>query len=109
MDARCIFHDPSWWMVAGATAGVAFETKYTILFFLVALVASLLILGPRNTLRTRLASSGRSRTVCRSSNSCVRVRAEKNVVLSPMGYINSQLVIYTPLAAVLWIRGTIAV
>lgn len=117
-----IDEDPSWWMIAGATAGVAFETKYTILFFLVALVASLLILGPRDTLRTTGFGRGVAIALGLASFSIVwqiahglpfiellRAGASgKNVVLSPMGYINSQLVIYTPLAAVLWIGGTIA-
>ncbi len=121
--ARAVIEeDATWWMAAGIIAGVTLETKYTILFFLIALLVSLLAVGPRGTLRTKNFARGVLYAFGIASFSLVwqiqhgfpfvellRAGASgKNVVLSPLGYIASQIVVFTPLAALLWIGGTIA-
>jgi hypothetical protein len=120
--ARAVIdEEASWWIGAGVVAGISFETKYTILFFLVALVVSLLAVGPRGTLRTTnfgrgvalalgLASFSISWQIAHGFPFVELLHAGasgKNVVLSPLGYLSSQIVIFTPLAALLWIGGAV--
>ncbi|MFY9738662.1 MAG: glycosyltransferase family 39 protein [Candidatus Cybelea sp.] len=45
--------DPRWWLAAGACIGVALESKYSVIFFALALVAGLLLTPQRRVLFSR--------------------------------------------------------
>ena len=55
--------ETGWWIAAGTVAGISLETKYTIAFFLVALVAGLLVAGPRATFARQLFWAGTAVTI----------------------------------------------
>lgn len=44
--------DPRWWLAAGACLGVGLESKYSAIFFAIALIAGLMLTSGRRTLRT---------------------------------------------------------
>ncbi|HEY1429293.1 MAG TPA: glycosyltransferase family 39 protein, partial [Candidatus Tumulicola sp.] len=50
--------DPRLWLAAGVATGLAFETKYTVLFFAIALVAGLLLTKQRSALFTPWFAAG---------------------------------------------------
>ena len=51
--------DPRWWLGAGACIGVALESKYSVIFFALALVAGLLLTPQRRVLFSRMVSRRR--------------------------------------------------
>ena len=71
--------DPRWWLAAGAAAGIAIESKYSVLFFAVAILTGLLVLPQRRALRiagSRRASPSPPRSRCRtwSGRPCTATR-----------------------------------
>jgi hypothetical protein len=50
--------DPRLWLAAGAVAGITIQSKYSVLFFLVALLAGLLLTAQRSFLFTRWFAAG---------------------------------------------------
>ncbi|MCX2947094.1 glycosyltransferase family 39 protein [Lentzea sp. NEAU-D7] len=55
--------DGRWWLAAGATCGVATYAKYVVLLLPVTLVLALLVVGPRQELRTRWLWAGAGLTL----------------------------------------------
>src|SRR5262249_45935887 len=50
--------DPRWWLAAGAAIGFALESKYSVVFFAVALIAGLALTPQRRILATRWFAAG---------------------------------------------------
>ena len=108
-----------WWLVAGAFAGVGLENKWNEAFFLVAMLAALLLLPTRKLL-------GRSFVFCVAIVVLLALpnllweahrhwptlewlhnaaSQGKNVVYSPPAFIWNQIFITGPLSSLLWISG----
>ena len=120
---RAVLRDsPSWFVVAGAVAGVALQAKYTLAFLLVAMMAGLIIAGPRDVFARRRFWLGAMVTLTlagpnlwwQSSHGwpfweLLRNDAvDKNVVLTPGAWLVQQLVIYGPPMAPVWLAGIVA-
>lgn len=114
--------DPAWFIVAGVSAGVALQGKYTIAFLLVALALGLAIVGPRSVLRERKFWLGAGMTVGIALPNAIwqtlhgwpiwevlhNDALDKNVVLEPGAWMLQQLVIYGPPMAPVWLAGIVA-
>ncbi len=50
--------DRSWWLVAGAIAGITLQSKYSVVFFLIAVVAGVLLTSQGRILRTWWFAAG---------------------------------------------------
>jgi hypothetical protein len=120
---RAVLRDqPRWLIGAGVAAGVALETKYTIVFLLAALVAGLAAAGPRSIFaRTEFWIGTAAAAAISGPNALwqdlhgwpmwevLRNDAlDKNVVLEPTAWMLQQLVIYSPLMAPVWLAGIVA-
>jgi hypothetical protein len=113
---------PNWLIGAGVGAGIALEAKYTIAFLLAALVAGLLLAGPRGLFaRAQFWIGAAAATAIISPNLAWQAAhgwpmwevlhndaALKNVVLEPGAWMFQQLVIYSPLMAPVWLAGIVA-
>ena len=115
-------NEPTWFVIAGAVAGLALQAKYTIAFLLVAMLIGLLIVGPREVFVRRRFWLGAALTTAiagpnlwwQSSHGwpfweLLRNDAiDKNVVLTPGAWMVQQLVIYGPPMAPVWLAGIAA-
>lgn len=109
------------WLVAGAAIGFSLESKYSVIFFAVALLAGLLLTPQRGLLRSKwfLAGAGLAIVIAlpnfiwQASNGfpmweLLRAgQSGKNVELAPFMYLVSQLSITNPLLAPVWIAGLV--
>lgn len=50
---RALLRDPRWWLVAGATMGIAVDNKLLVAILALSLVFGILAIGPRSVLRSR--------------------------------------------------------
>jgi hypothetical protein len=115
-------NEPRWFIAAGVAAGFALETKYTIAFFLVALMAGLIGAGPRRVFTERsfwigvavaalLAAPNLEWQAVHGWPMSEVLRndaAVKNVALEPAAWMVQQVVIYSPLMAPVWLTGIAA-
>lgn len=113
--------EPRWWIVAGLVAGIALEAKYTVAFFLVALVTALALAGPRSVFARGEFWLGTGITVAIAAPSLIwqalhgwpflellRAGANgKNVALAPLPWLLQQALIYTPAYALIGVAGVI--
>ncbi len=114
--------EPLWFIAAGVTAGIALEAKYTLAFFLVALVIGLAVAGPRSVFAQRRFWLGAAAaTVIILPNLIWQTQhgwpfwellrndaSDKNVILTPDAWMLQQMVIYGPPMAPVWLAGIIA-
>ena len=114
--------DPRWWLAAGVAAGVAFETKYTVVFFAIALVLGLLFTPYRRVLFDRWFAAGIAAAVLIGLPNVVwqathqfpmiellrNGHDNKNVHASPIVYIVQQLLITNLVLWPVWVIGLIA-
>ncbi|HEY1682051.1 MAG TPA: glycosyltransferase family 39 protein [Candidatus Tumulicola sp.] len=114
--------DPRWWLAAGIAAGVAFETKYTVVFFALALVVGLLLTPHRRVLFTGwfaagigvAASIGLPNVAWQAFHHFPMYELlknghdDKNVHASPVLYVFQQLLITNLLLWPVWVIGLIA-
>src|ERR1700681_2709926 len=113
--------DPRWWLAAGAVAGVSLESKYSVIFFLVALVAGTLLTPARRILFTRWFALGCAVAVLVALPNFVwqwrhgfpmlellqNGQNGKNLIASPLLFVVQQIVITTPLLAPVWMIGLV--
>jgi hypothetical protein len=113
--------DPRWWLAVGAIAGIALESKYSALFFAVAIVAGLLLVPQRRALATPWFAGGVLIAAVIALPNFVwqavhgfpmwtllrDVDELKNALLSPPQYVVTQLLITHPLLAPVWLIGLI--
>ncbi|HLY02132.1 MAG TPA: glycosyltransferase family 39 protein [Candidatus Cybelea sp.] len=113
--------DPRWWLAAGACIGVALESKYSVIFFALALVAGLLLTPQRRVLFSRWFVGGVVVAVAIALPNflwqalhgfpmweLLRNGANgKNTVASPTLFLFQQLILTNLFAAPIWIVGLI--
>ena len=113
--------DPRWWLGAGICIGVSLESKYSAIFFAVALVAGLLLTPQRRVLCSRWFFAGaRVAAAIALPNFLWQAAARipdvgaaaqrsngKNVVASPALFLFQQLLITNLFASPIWIVGLV--
>lgn len=113
--------DPRLWLAIGAAAGIAGESKYSVLFFLVALLAGLLATPERRILGTRWALAGTALGALLVAPNVWWQAANgfpmwelleagqhgKNVIVGPVVYLIQEIAITNLYLAPLWIAGVV--
>ena len=113
--------DPRWWLIAGGALGLALETKYSAVFFAIALLVSLLVVPERRLLTSRWFLAGYSLGVLIALPSGLWQLSHglpmlellsngqhgKNVVVGPFAYMLQQVLITGTLIALVWIAGLV--
>ncbi|MDP9016772.1 MAG: glycosyltransferase family 39 protein [Candidatus Eremiobacteraeota bacterium] len=120
--ARAILrNEPKWWLGAGIALGVAFESKYSVIFFAIAVIAGLLCTAQRRELISKWFWIGvLSAIIIALPNALWQIvhglpmlellrngASGKNVVLSPVDFIVQQVLIMNPVYALVWIAGLV--
>lgn len=109
------------WVPAGIAIGFALESKYSALYFAVALLAGLLLTPSRRTLLSKWFAAGAALTVLIALPNFAWQAANgfpmwellrngqlgKNVELSPAAYLLTQLLITNPLLSLMWLAGLV--
>jgi 4-amino-4-deoxy-L-arabinose transferase-like glycosyltransferase len=113
--------DPRWWLAAGAAAGIAVESKYSVIFFGVALLAGLLLTAQRRVLRSPWFLAGLFLAAAIALPNFLwqalhgfpmwellrNGASGKNVVASPQLFIFQQVLLTNIFASPIWIIGLI--
>ncbi len=113
--------DPRWWLAAGAATGIALESKYSVIFFAIALVLGLLLTPQRRVLRSKWFFAGAAAAIVIASPNFLwqglhgfpmwdllrNGAAGKNVVASPALFLFQQLLLTNLFASPIWIIGLI--
>jgi Dolichyl-phosphate-mannose-protein mannosyltransferase len=113
--------DPRWWLAVGAITGIALESKYSVLFFAVAIVAGLLLVPQRRVLATPWFAAGilLASVIVLPNFVWQAVHGYpmwtmlhdadeyKNALLSPVQYVVTQLLVTHPLLAPVWVIGLV--
>jgi 4-amino-4-deoxy-L-arabinose transferase-like glycosyltransferase len=109
-----------WWVLLGAAAGVGLENKWNEVFFLVCLLAALLITSQRKLLASKWFPIGLALMVALIlPNLLWEVRHHwatlellhndqingKNVRVGPLAFVLDQMSVFGPLMAPLWVGG----
>ncbi len=111
--------NPRWWMAAGAAIGVSSESKYSVLYFAVAMLAALALVPERKYLRSRWLFAGAAIAIVIALPSLLwqaqhefamlqvlrAGQTGKNVVLTPVQYVLAQILITSPLLFPIWLSG----
>ncbi len=108
-----------WW--AGLVGGLAFETKYTILLWVIGLALGIALFGPRSIFRSRdlwigigiAAVLALPNAIWQAAHGfpfleLVRNDSSGNLIGSPIGFVLTQTFIANFLLAPLWLTGIIA-
>lgn len=110
----------NWWIVFGVSAGLGLENKDTIVFFLIAVLAALLLTPQRRILFSRWCAVSVAVIVLLAlPNFLWQVhyhfptlewlidvkKSGKDIHLPPLGLLKAQLVMLNPFTAPLWISG----
>ncbi len=113
--------DPRLWLAVGAAAGVAFESKYSVLFFAAAMLGGMLLTRERRTLLTPYFLSGVAIAVVIAAPNVLWQAAHafpmyellrndthgKNVNVGPLLYLVQELLITNIFLAPVWIIGLV--
>jgi Dolichyl-phosphate-mannose-protein mannosyltransferase len=113
--------DPRWWLAVGAIVGVALESKYSVAFFAVAILAGLVVLPQRRALVTPWFLGGVAIAAAIALPNFVWQAAHgypmwtllrdageyKNAQLSPLKYVVTQVLVVHPLLAPISLVGLI--
>ncbi|MBC5815210.1 MAG: glycosyltransferase family 39 protein [Candidatus Eremiobacteraeota bacterium] len=113
--------DVHWWLAAGLTIGIAFQSKYSVVFFAVALLAGLLISPQRAAMANKWfwAACGIAILIALPNvlwqahygfpmvELLRNGQQGKNIVLSPVQYIFSQFDLLNPVLALIAIAGVV--
>src|SRR5271170_54971 len=112
----------NWWMVLGLSAGLAFENKDSVLFFLVAMLVALLLTPQRRILANRwFAGSVLLIVVVALPNLLWQIhyhfptlewlrdvqKSDKDVKLGPLGFLHAQWFMLHPFTVLLWVSGVV--
>ncbi|HEY0786917.1 MAG TPA: glycosyltransferase family 39 protein, partial [Acidobacteriaceae bacterium] len=110
----------AWWLVLGVCAGVGLENKHTLVFYLLALLAGLVLSPERRLLRSRwCAASVGVLLLLALPNLWWQAahhfptwqwlgavqHSDKDIKLPPLAMLGSQLLMLGPLHALLWVAG----
>ena len=111
---------PRLWLAVGVALGISVESKYSVIFFAVALLAGLLLARERRVLGSPWFAAGMAVAVLIGLPNFLWQAAygfpmwellrnaqieHKNVVLTPLQYVFAEIVITNPLLAIVWICG----
>jgi Dolichyl-phosphate-mannose-protein mannosyltransferase len=113
--------DPRWWIAAGLAIGVALESKYSVIFFAIAMLLGLLLTPQRDVLRSRwfFAGAGVAIVIALPNVLWQAVHgfpmwellrngaSGKNVVANPLLFLFQQLLLTNLFASPIWIIGLI--
>jgi 4-amino-4-deoxy-L-arabinose transferase-like glycosyltransferase len=113
--------DPRWWLGAGAAVGIALESKYSVLFFALALLAGLLLTPARRVLASPWFFAACLLAVLLALPNFIWQAAHgfpmwellrngaagKNVVAGPALFLAQQLLITNIFTSPVWIAGLI--
>jgi len=113
--------DARWWIGAGVAIGIAAQSKYSVAFFAFALLAGLALTPQRSAFLTRGFWLGVAAAIAIALPNAAWQAAHgfpmlellrngqhgKNVVLSPLDYLVSQLVLTGLLLALVWLAGLV--
>jgi hypothetical protein len=113
--------DPRLWLVTGAVAGVTIESKYSVLFLLVALLLGLLLTPQRAILRNRWFVAGAAIALLITLPNALwqahngfpmwqlleAGQHGKNIIAGPLLFLAQQLFITNPFLCPVWIIGVI--
>lgn len=117
----CNGASPRWWLAAGAAAGLAFEAKYSVVFFVTAMLAGIAFSPQRRVLFSKWFAAGIAlAAVIALPNVLWQAHAGfpmlevlrngqlgKNVVLSPLAYAAQQLALMNPVLSLVWLAGLV--
>lgn len=109
------------WIGAGVAIGFSAESKYSVLYFAVAILLALLVSPQRRLLYSKWFAAGAALAVVIALPNFIwqavngfpmlellrNGQMGKNVVLSPLEYVVAELLITNPLLALVWICGLI--
>lgn len=112
---------PHYWILAGLAIGLAFQAKYSIVFFALGLLAGLLLTPQRRALLNgRCVGGVLIAALVALPNVLWQLhfdfpvlellkngQAGKNVILSPSGFMVAQLLITNPILSLIWLSGLI--
>src|SRR6266849_5705655 len=113
--------DPRWWVVAGAALGLAFQSKYSVLFFAAALLLGLLATPERRALRSWWFLAGLALAIAIALPNILwqlhfnlpmlellkNGQHGKNVELNPAEFIFAEVLITNPVLALVWLSGLV--
>ena len=117
----CNGASPRWWLAAGAAAGLAFEGKYSVVFFAAALLAGI-ALSPQRTVLFSKWFAGAMVLAAAIALPNILWQAHygfpmlevlhngqlgKNVTLSPLAYAGQQLLLMNPVLSLIWLAGLV--
>jgi len=111
--------DPRWWLMVGTIVGICMESKYTVVFFAIGLLFGLLVLPQRRVLFTGWFVGGvlvaaliaLPNFLWQAAHgfpmwTLLRAAAQyKDVSLTPLQFLATQLLITYPLLAPIWLIG----
>jgi hypothetical protein len=112
---------PRYWLGVGAAIGFSLESKYSVIFFAAALLLGLLLMPERRILRSKWFVAGTALAIAIALPNFIWQAANgfpmwellragqsgKNVTLSPVMYVITQLLITNPMLALIWVAGLI--
>ncbi len=118
---RVIRGDRRWWIVAGVAFGIACEAKYTVILYVAALLAALILSGRAHVLANRWFVAGTVLGAVIAAPSIVwqtlhgfpllemihNQHELTDVLYSPGGYWLQQILLTNPLIAPIWIAGLV--
>ncbi len=113
--------DARQWLGVGAAIGISAESKYSVLYFVAAFIAALLISPQRRILFSKWFAAGVAVAIVIALPSFVWQAANgfpmlevlkagqngKNVILSPAQYLFAEFLIVGPLLSFIWIGGLV--
>ncbi len=113
--------DPRWWLAVGSIVGIALESKYSVLFFAVAMLAALVALPQRRRMFSPWFLGGVLIAAAIALPNFIWQAAHgypmwtllhdadeyKNAQLSPLEYVATQLLIVHPLLAPISLVGLV--
>ncbi len=111
--------DPRWWLAVGALTAIAAWSKYTVAFFIVALLAGMLLTPARRALKTRWLAAGAvlaallilPNFLWQAHNGYPMLQLLENdygkFLLKDPPFPLQQIVIMSPLLSVVWLTGLV--
>lgn len=114
--------NPRWWLLVGGLTGISMMSKYSTLFFGIALLVGLTLTRRRRIFLTPWFAAGMALAALIVLPNVLwqahfgfpmlellrNGAADKNVVLNPLQYLLQQFLVTSPLYAILWIVGLVA-
>jgi 4-amino-4-deoxy-L-arabinose transferase-like glycosyltransferase len=113
--------DPRLWLAVGAIAGLSLESKYSVLFYLAALIVGLLLVPERRVLFSRWFALGAAVAIVIALPSFLwqwqhgfpmlellkNGQNGKNLIVGPIAYLGQEIIITGLLLAVVWMIGLV--